>query len=527
MVATTAADIVRTADGIPLKEKLRQVELSRKLRAFGLVLPLFLFVFVSFGFPIADMLWKAIDDPEYIGGTLAQTMDALRSWDGEGVPDEPVFAALAADLKAAQKSKTSALIGKRLNYVISGIRSKIIASARKIEKVEAGPFKDALIGIDPVWGEPATWQAVQQAGHRFTNLYLMTVLDRTWPFATNGVGVEDDALKVNSWLLAIFALLAAALIASRTSREWSRAGPYLFAGALSVFFLMAIQQSDMLARYGVAGTGIVAALGAIVVRAHPVWRRISMYLLCGAILCLTWFVVLSTTVSVDPDQSVYVAIIVRTFGISILVTLVTLILGFPVAYLLASLPNKTSNLLMILVLLPFWTSLLVRTTAWFVLLQDNGVINDTVQFLQLADHPLKLIFSRFGTVVAMTHIQLPFTLLPIYSVMKTIPPSHVRAARSLGAGPFLAFWKVYFPQTVPGIAAGCLLTFILCLGYYITPALVGGPTDQMVSGFIALAINQENNWGKASALGTILLAATMVLYFVYNRLIGIDKMKFG
>jgi len=527
MVVATAADIVRTADGVPLKEKLRRVEMSRKLRAFGLVLPLFLFVLLSFGFPIVDMLWKAVDDPEYIGDTLGRTMDALRDWKGDAVPDEPVFAALAADLKVAQKTKTTALIGKRLNYVISGIRSKIIASARKVEKVESGPFKDALIGIDPVWGQRETWYAIQQAGHRFTNLYLMTVLDRTWPFATNATRAEDDTLKVNSWLLAILCLLVAALIASRTSRDLSPAGPYLFAGALSVFFLMVIQQSDTLARYGVAGTGVVAALGAIAVRAHPAWRRISIYLLCGAILCLIWFAVLSTTVSVDPDQAVYIAIIVRTFGISILVTVVTLLLGFPVAYLLASLPTKTSNLLMILVLLPFWTSLLVRTTAWFVLLQDNGVINDTVQLLQLADHPLKLIFSRFGTVVAMTHIQLPFTLLPIYSVMKTIPPSHVRAARSLGAGPFYAFWRVYFPQTMPGLAAGCLLTFILSLGYYITPALVGGPTDQMVSGFIALAINQENNWGKASALGTILLVATMVLYFVYNRLIGIDKMKFG
>jgi ABC-type spermidine/putrescine transport system permease subunit I len=527
MVAATAADIVRTADGIPLKERLRQVELSRKLRAFGLVLPLFLFVFVSFGFPIAVMLLNAVDDPEYIGEPLAHTMEALRNWDGESVPDESVFAALVADLKGAQKSKATALIGKRLNYILSGIRSKVIATGRKAEKLEAGPFRDVLIGIDPVWGQRETWQAIQQADRRFTSLYLMTVLDRTWPFASNATRVEDDSVKVSSSLLAMLALLAAALIASRSRRDWSPAGPYLFAGALSVFFLMAIQQPDTIARYGVAGTGIVAALGAIVVRVHPVWRRISMYLLCGAVFCLAWFAVLSTTVSVDPDQAVYIAIIARTFWISILVTLVTLLLGFPVAYLLASLPTKTSNLLMILVLLPFWTSLLVRTTAWFVLLQDNGVINDTVQFLQLADHPLKLIFSRFGTIVAMTHIQLPFTLLPIYSVMKTIPPSHVRAARSLGAGPFYAFWRVYFPQTMPGLAAGCLLTFILSLGYYITPALVGGPTDQMVSGFIALAVNQENNWGKASALGTILLVATTILYFVYNRLIGIDKMKFG
>jgi putative spermidine/putrescine transport system permease protein len=216
---------------------------------------------------------------------------------------------------------------------------------------------------------------------------------------------------------------------------------------------------------------------------------------------------------------------VRTFWIGLQVTVYTLLLGFPVAYLLATLPTRTANLLMILVLLPFWTSLLVRTTAWFVLLQDSGPINDVV--LLLAQNPLKLIFSRTGTLVAMIHIQLPFTLLPIYSVMKTISPNYVRAARSLGAGPFYAFWRVYFPQTMPGIAAGCLLTFILCLGYYITPALVGGPSDQMVSNYIALAINQEGNWGKASALGTILLLVMLILYFIYNRLIGIDKLRLG
>src|SRR5262249_39795915 len=209
------------------------------------------------------------------------------------------------------------------------------------------------------------------------------------------------------------------------------------------------------------------------------------------------------------------------------VTLATLLLGFPLAYLLAQLPPRTSNLLMILVLVPFWTSLLVRTTAWVVLLQSEGPINHLLIGLGFVDKPLQLILSRFGTIVAMTHIQLPFTLLPIYAVRKTIPPSHVRAARSLGAGPFYAFWRVYFPQTVPGIAAGCLLTFILSLGYYITPALVGGPKDQMISSFVADFINRESNWGMASALGTVLLVATLVLYFVYNRLVGIDKMKFG
>jgi putative spermidine/putrescine transport system permease protein len=209
------------------------------------------------------------------------------------------------------------------------------------------------------------------------------------------------------------------------------------------------------------------------------------------------------------------------------VTLATLVLGYPLAYLLATLPTRTSNLLMILVLLPFWTSLLVRTTAWVVLLQSQGLINDVLIWLHIVDQPLQLIFSRFGTIVAMTHIQLPFTLLPIYSVMKTISPSHVRAARSLGAGPFYAFWRVYFPQTVPGIAAGCLLTFILALGYYITPTLVGGAKDQMVSYFVSYYISEELNWGMASALGAILLTATMILFLLYNRLVGVDKVKLG
>ena len=232
-------------------------------------------------------------------------------------------------------------------------------------------------------------------------------------------------------------------------------------------------------------------------------------------------------VATPPENAIFRDIFARTLVISLAVTAATLLLGYPVAYLLASLPLKISNLLMIMVLLPFWTSLLVRTTAWVVLLQQHGVVNDLLMSLHLISQPAELIFNRVGTIVAMTHIQLPFTLLPIYSVMKTISPSHVRAARSLGAGPFYAFWRVYFPQTVPGIAAGCLLTFILSLGYYITPALVGGPTDQMVSYFVALYTNRELNWGMASALGAILLTATLILYYVYNKIIGVDRLKLG
>lgn len=217
----------------------------------------------------------------------------------------------------------------------------------------------------------------------------------------------------------------------------------------------------------------------------------------------------------------------RTLWISFLVTAFCVLLGYPVAHLLANLPIRISNMLMILVLLPFWTSLLVRTTAWIVVLQTEGVLNDVLMFLGIIDERIQLIFNRFGVIVAMTHILLPFMILPIYSVMKNIPPSYERAARSLGATPWTAFWKVYFPQSLPGIGAGGLLVFILALGYYITPALVGGPTDQMVSYFIADHTNRSLNWGLASALGGLLLASVLLVYVIYDRLVGIDNMKLG
>lgn len=218
---------------------------------------------------------------------------------------------------------------------------------------------------------------------------------------------------------------------------------------------------------------------------------------------------------------------VRTFWISAAVTILCVLLGYPVAYLLANLPLRYSNLLMILVLLPFWTSLLVRTTAWVVVLQTEGVFNDLLMALNIIDERIQLIFNRFGVLVAMTHILLPFMILPIYSVMKNVPPSYERAARSLGATPWTAFWRVYFPQSLAGIGAGGLLVFILALGYYITPALVGGPTDQMVSYFIADHTNRSLNWGLASALGGILLAGVLAVYILYDKIVGIDNMKLG
>lgn len=229
------------------------------------------------------------------------------------------------------------------------------------------------------------------------------------------------------------------------------------------------------------------------------------------------------------ERRIYLFLFYRTLWMSALITIFCLLLGYPIAFLLATLPPRHSNLLLILVLLPFWTSLLVRTTAWIALLQSEGVLNDLMVFLGIIseDGRLQMIHNKIGTFVAMTHILLPFMILPLYSVMKTISPSYMRAARSLGASPFTSFLRVYMPNTVPGIGAGCILVFILSIGYYITPALVGGRTGTFISNIIALHISETLNWGLAAALGVILLFLVLLLYFLYDRIVGVANMKLG
>lgn len=230
-------------------------------------------------------------------------------------------------------------------------------------------------------------------------------------------------------------------------------------------------------------------------------------------------------VTAPPEEAVYVNVLMRTFWMSLIVTGLCLVLGFPVAYLMAKLATRQSNMLMFFVLLPFWTSVLVRVAAWIILLQNEGLINKALIGLGITDAPMQLLFNRVGVYVSMVHILLPFMVLPLYSVMKGISPVYVRAAISLGCPPFKSFWKVYFPQTLPGIGAGALLVFIMCMGYYITPALLGSPQEQMVSYFIAFYTNQTINWGMAAALSAVLLAATLVLYMIYARYLGPTRVK--
>ena len=229
------------------------------------------------------------------------------------------------------------------------------------------------------------------------------------------------------------------------------------------------------------------------------------------------------------DRRVYMNLFWRTLRLSFTITFLTIFLAYPIAYLLSTVKTKTSNLLIILVLLPFWTSLLVRTSSWIALLQKEGVINDILVGIGLIgdDSRLAMIHNETGTIVAMTHILLPFMVLPLFSVMKTIPPSWVRAARSMGATPFTAFIRIYLPNTIAGIGAGGILVFILAIGYYITPALVGGTKGTLISNFIAYHVSTSLNWGLAAALGSILLLLVLALYILYDKIVGINNMKLG
>ncbi len=230
---------------------------------------------------------------------------------------------------------------------------------------------------------------------------------------------------------------------------------------------------------------------------------------------------------VSADRAIYRNVLLRTFWISFLVTLFCFVIGYPLAYKLSTLPPRLANPLMILVLLPFWTSLLVRSAAWIVVLQREGPINESLLWLGVIAEPVQLVFNRAGVLIAMTHIMLPFMILPLVSVMRSIPKSHMQAAIGLGASPLEAFFKVFLPQTRPGIGAGCLLVFIISIGYYITPALIGGAADQMISYFVAFFTLETVNWGMAGALGSLLLVATLLLYLVYARLVGLDRLRLG
>jgi ABC-type spermidine/putrescine transport system permease subunit I len=227
------------------------------------------------------------------------------------------------------------------------------------------------------------------------------------------------------------------------------------------------------------------------------------------------------------EQPSYARTFRATFEVSLLTTAICILLGYPLAYFLSQLPRRVANLCMIAVLLPFWTSLLVRTYAWLVLLQRQGLVNKWGMELGLWEEPLALVHNLTGTLIGMVHIMLPFLVLPVYGSMRAIDRDYLKAAANLGAGPVRAFWTVFFPLSMPGLAAGAVIVFILCLGFYVTPAVLGGGKVILISNRIANDIELFFNWGAASALGAVLLMLTLGFLYLASRVLRIDRILGG
>jgi len=220
------------------------------------------------------------------------------------------------------------------------------------------------------------------------------------------------------------------------------------------------------------------------------------------------------------EQPSYFKTLMMTFKVSVIVTVVCLALGYPLAYLLSQLPRRTAGILMISVILPFWTSVLVRTYAWLVILQRRGLVNDWLMSLGIIDEPLQLAHNFTGVIVGMSHVMLPFLVLPLYASMKAIDRDYLRAGLNLGASPTKTFWQVFFPLSLPGLSAGVVLTFVLCLGFFVTPALMGGGNVFMWSMRIEQTSRLYSNWGAASAMGVVLLVLTLGILWAFYKLLG-------
>ena len=219
----------------------------------------------------------------------------------------------------------------------------------------------------------------------------------------------------------------------------------------------------------------------------------------------------------------YIRIFITTFKISFLTTLICALLGYPLTYFMSQLSRKWAGICMIGVLIPFWTSLLVRTYAWLVLLQRKGLINNIAIDLGFISEPIKFVHNTSGTLIGMAHIMLPFLILPLYANMRAIDKDCLKAAANLGATPTRAFWTVFFPLSIPGLLAGLLIVFVICLGFYVTPAVLGGGKVIMAAMKISSNIELYFSWGAASALGVVLLVVTMLILYIASKLVSMDQ----
>lgn len=552
--APTDTGPVLAADGTPLHRSLARALRRQKLRAFLLVLPLLLFILVTFILPIGDMLFRSVEN-QIVGNTLPQTVRALKTWnpDGGDIPEEPVYRAMFHDLFLAAEAKEHTKLGTRLNYEQPGISSLFRTSGRKMDDVAKPVFKE-LKALDKSWDDAEFWRALMQGDGDADPALMRAARDRIAALEKTSLSGEIDlglSAKVAEMLPATTRAYAdfAAFTALVDRKSLAKEEPWEAVHAALLEDFARPGAAEAIAAYTGPGaetlrTARDADIAPIAYREALLdldkswgelrnWRTIRAYAgpyTNGYFLASVDMEKTAAGPALKPeDQRIHGLLFWRTMYMSLAITASCILLGYPVAWILANLPARKANLLMILVLLPFWTSLLVRTSAWKVMLQQQGVINDVLVWLGLVadDARLVMINNQTGTIIAMTHILLPFMILPMYSVMQTIPPSYLRAAKSLGANNWTAFWRVYFPQSVPGIGAGSILVFILAIGYYITPALVGGTSGIFISNRIAYHISSSLNWGLAAALGAILLAVVLVLYWAYDKIVGIDNVKLG
>ena len=537
-IANASSAPILTADGIPLRVSLKRSMRRSKLRALILVLPAFLFLLIVFILPIGNLLIRSVDD-SMVNYQFPLTFSLIENWDRQSLPEEVLFEALYLDFTTVNKFFIANNAGARVDSSDAGWWLKIPAK---------GPYKNAIVKINPKWGEADTWYPLKQLvndAHRYDGT---KAAKKKIQRATFDLCSELTPLT-NARCSKLFAAL----------EKWdgeSVPGEPLFAAIYkdlnSAQKIMTGKSSTRMNYEKPGWKGLIRKSVRVFkkidgppyqeafIKADGRWSEVGFWqslVLMKDPRTMGYYLNsfdrrfdVDKNITLQPEERrVYVMLWWRTLLISLIVTVGCLLLAYPVAHLLATLPLRYSNLLMICVLMPFWTSLLVRIVAWMVMLQQQGVINDTLVWTHLLsdENRLPMMYNFTGTVIVMIQILLPFMILPIYSVMKTIPPSYMRAAQNLGASPSLAFLRVYMPQTLPGIGAGVILVFIVAIGYYITPDLVGGKDGKMIGNMIAYHMQKSLNWGLAAAMGTVLLGGILVLYWIYDKLVGIDNLKMG
>ena len=540
-IATAPSAPILTADGIPLRVSLRRSMRRSKLRALALVLPAFLFLVIVFILPIGNLLTRSVDDA-LINHQLPLTFSLIETWDRDqqSLPEEALFESVYLDLTT---------INKFLIANNTGASVDVSNAAWWLKIPPKGPYKESIVQINPRWGEAGAWQPLKQLVdnslvYRGTAKEKRNVKQRAafdlcselTPLRNASCSKLFRALEAWDGQSAPDESLFAALYKDLNSAQKILSGKSSTRMNYEEPGWKGIIRTSLRKFKTIEGPPYRDAL----IKANKGWGEVrfwqSLVLMKDTRTMGYYLNAFDRRYDVDKniilrseERRVYVMLWWRTLILSLIVTVGCLVLSYPVAHLLATLPLRYSNLLMICVLMPFWTSLLVRIVSWMVMLQQEGVINDALVWTRLIsdENRLPMMYNFTGTVIVMIQILLPFMILPIYSVMKTIPPSYMRAAQNLGAAPSLAFLRVYMPLTLPGVGAGVILVFIVAIGYYITPELVGGKDGRLIGNMIAYHMQKSLNWGLGAAMGTVLLAAILVLYWVYDKIVGIDNLKMG